>query len=314
MYQVIKSQYDTGTALTHTGYGHDIRRDLWPKFHWDLYPIVNDYYHELNPYYVYNLYSFDMLETSKAITVRDGFLQFAAFLVTNLQKIPEADQHFLIHPALTPIVPPHLRKYFSAWKISQPKKLPLKDAKKVIIFGLVGETYLGEIEGMAAKLSPLKEASPETLFELYLPIRKEPFLTNHRESVMHYQLLDVIKDVLPGRKFKFINNEDFFEIGHFGSTYFFDLADDLSIVADNYLHFHVASRGGAVNLFSTEVPKDSYFDLALSFNHQLHVCPLPTVGSIFMELLLYSKRSSVKDLTLDNIFHTLVREQLKKHP
>lgn len=315
MYEIIKEQFDSGKALSQSKYYDVVKRDLFPKFIWDLYPLVQDYYHELNPFFLFNMYRPDFFRFAKTITVRDGYLTFASFILShfnNLAKL-EAGQ-FLIHPELAKLVPNNVNSQFSCWQIVQKKQIELSQAKKVIVFGFVCDQYLGSIDELKLKLKELEVVSPDASIELYLPIRRNVFDLHHKESVLIHMLMDAIKDLFPNRKFKILTSENFFEITNFKNTFVFDLAIDNMMVSDNYLHYYVQSRGASVNNNSlTKAPEDSVFSLDLSLHHELHVTPLPKVKNVFTDLLFYKKENpGIKDLNFDPLLQSMLRDLFKK--
>lgn len=314
MLENIKEQFRTGKAFTQSKYYGNIKRELWPKFYWDLYPLAQDYYHELNPYFLFNMYRPDFFKFTKVLTVRDGSMPFANFMLTNFATFSKLETGtLLIHPDLAPIVPPNLASYFGTWKIVQKKQIELHKAKKVFVFGFVSEQYLGTLDNFKQKIAPLKDISPEAEVNLILPIRKNVFEVKSLESTTIHNVMDLIKDALPGRKLKILTGEQFFDLTDFKNSYYYDLALDNFIVSDNYTHYYVQSRGATVNNNSLkEAPQDSMFSLELSFNHDLHICPLPKGRNIFTDLLMFKKEyPTVKDFLFDPLLQSIVRENLK---
>lgn len=313
MYEIIQSQFKSGKALTQSKFYNTVQREFWPKFYWDFYPLAQEYYHELNPYFLFNFYRQDYMGFSEVITVRDGYLNFANFLLTNFATFDKLETGPLfIHPDLVPLVPSALSDKFGCWHLVQPKQVSLKDAQKVIIFGLLSDEYLGSLDELESRLKLLKEVNKEASVEVYLPLRKNIFELQGKDSVLSQEVVSVLKDLLPGRKIKFLTSEHFFEITNFKNTYVFDLAYDRFLVSDNYLHYYVQSRGATVNNGSLrEAPKDSVFNLDLSVHHQLHITPLPKTNNVFTELVFYKKANpSLKDFLFDPGFQTMLRELL----
>ncbi len=315
MLEIIKKQFESGKTLTQSRYYNYANRGLWPKFYWDLYPLAQEYYHELNPYFLFNLYRPELYRFSKLITARDGYVNFATFLLDNLTKFAKLKTGpIFIHPDLAPLVPPTLAEHFGCWHIVQPKQLKLEEAKKVIIFGLVSEEYLGEMDKFPERLKQLKKINPEASIELWIPMRKDIFGRNNRESLVVYHVMDCLKDALPGRKLKILRGEHFFEKTDLKNTFVYDLELDKILVADSYLHYFTQTRGATVNNNSLLTPPDdSMFNLDLSMHHQIHYTPLPQVDSIFTDLLFYKKKNpSIKDLAFDPFFQNMLRTGLKK--
>jgi hypothetical protein len=320
MLEKIKAQFEKPRTLSQSKYYTFVRRDHWPKFYWDLFPLAQEYYHELNPYFLFNLYHPDLFKFSKVITVRDGYLNFATFLINNANTLRnKALGPLLIHPDLAPIVPPFLSDLFATWQIVQKKQTSLMNAKKVIIFGLVSNEYLGDLakdeflEKLKLKLELLKEVPVETKIQLFLPLKKEIFKLQQVEQFNVYLLMGIIKDILPGRTFEFVNGR-LLEESNFKDYYFFDLMIDKLLVSDNYMHFFMQSRGATVNNNSLLAPpEDSIFSFDLSLYQEFHVSPLPNTESIFSDLYFYKKTVNMnKDLNFDPNFQILLKSLLKK--
>jgi len=315
MYDNIKEQFESGKTLTQSRYYNSVKREFWPKFYWDLYPMAQEYYHELNPYFLFNMYRTDFFRFTKVFTVRDGFVPFASFILNNFNTFAKLEAGtFLVHPDLVPIIPANISSQFGTWRLVQKKQTELSKARKVIIFAFVSDQYLGTIDQVREKLKELSTISKDATVELYLPIRKNVFETTGKESLIIHHLMDAIKDSIPDRKLKILTSEQFFDITEFKSTYIFDLAADNFIVSDNYLHYYVQSRGATVNNGSlTKAPEDSMFNLDLSLHHEFHVCPLPKKRNIFSDLLFYKKeRPGIKDFTFDPLLQSMLRDLLKK--
>lgn len=315
MLEIIKKQFDLAETLTKSGYGGLVNRGLWPKYFWDFYPQGESYFHELNPYFLFNFYKPEMYKFSRCITARDGYLTFAVYLLTNLKDFEKLKTGpIFIHPDLVPIVPPQLRQHFACWRIVQKNQVSLKDAKKILIYGLLSNENLGAPDDYLKKISELKGVHPDASVELFIPMKKDIFGANNRETMIFYNALSAIKDAIPHHKLRFLRNQDFLELTNLKNTYFFDLAHDNLIVSDNYVHYFAQTRGATVNNGSLlEAPDDSIFSLDLSIHHELHITPLPEVESIFSELFFYKRSNpTAKDLTFDVIFQSKLREMLRK--
>ena len=200
MLETIKAQYESGNALIQSKNYSLSRREAWPAFFHDLYPIGQEYYFELNPYFTFNVYRNDLFSFAKTFFVRDGRATFASFLLKHYNFIPKAKTHFIIHPSLAPLVPLNYQQYFSCWHMVQPKKTLLKNAKRVLIFGILAEQYVDSVESVEKKLSPLKSLDQEIEVDVYLPQRKDPFDLVQMESDLQFRLIEKIKEVLGNRR------------------------------------------------------------------------------------------------------------------
>lgn len=316
MLEIIKNQFESGKTLTQSKYYNYVNRGQWPKFYWDLYPLAQEYYHELNPYFIFNVYKPEFFRFAKCITARDGFVNMASFILDNYSKFRKLQTGpIFIHPDLAPLVPDALKDMFGCWQIVQPKQIKISEAKKVFIFGFVSEEYLGDLDKLSERIQALKDINPNASVELWIPLRKDIFGKNNRESLVIYNVMNHLKDILHGRKIKFLRGEHFFDISDFKQSYVYDLELDKMIVADSYLHYYTQSRGATVNNGSLLAPPaDSMFSFDMSLHHQIHYTPLPKVdNSLFTDLLFYKKKNpSVKDLNFDLGFQNMLRTGLKK--
>jgi hypothetical protein len=315
MYEIIKEQFKSARSLTSSKYFTLVNRGNWPKFYWDLFPLAQEYYHELHPYFLFNYYTSDFFQFTKTITVRDGYVTFANFIMNNYASLDKLKAGpMFIHPDLAPIIPQSLYHRFATWEIVQKKQVSLAEAKNVIIFGFVCEENLGDLEGLVHRIKDLENIREDAEISLYLPLRKNIFEVHGKESTAIHTVMSALKDRLPKRKLKILLGEHFFEISNFRGTYLYDLAFDKFYVSDNYLHYYVQSRGATVNNGSLkEAPADSIFCLDLSIHHELHITPLKPGHSLFADLLFHKKRNpSVKDFHMDFSLHQLLREGLRK--
>lgn len=312
MYNILKDQFDSGKVLSKSKHFSVVKHDKIPAYFKDIYPLGQDYYHEMNPYFISKLYHPDLFRFADVFTVRDGYVQLANFILNNYLSIPKfGTKLFLIHPDLAKIVPPALAPYFGTWTLSQKEKLNIKTVKKVMVFGMISTHYLGNVLAMGERLKVLKDIPKETTIELYLPQRRNIFEATPGENIDTHLLVSQIKDLLPGRELHFLTTDQFFAKTDFKGTYFLDLAEDKFLVSDNYLHYYCLSKGATVSSIPTKKPSDSVFDIDLSFYHSIHFAPLPKVESIFTDLLFYAKTAPNKDFITDPFLHGLLKEYLK---
>lgn len=315
MYEILNEQFKSGKALSQNKYQSSIKKENWAKFYWDMYPLNESYYHEFNPVFLFNLYKEDFFKFTPVLTVRDGYLTFATFIMNNFMTFSRYSSNlFLIHEDLAPLVPPNITQYFGVWKRVQKKQTTLTDAKNVILFGFICDQYVGSMDELRERLKFLQTIRKDATLSLYLPIRRNVFEINPRESIATHIVLNMIKDLIPDREVKLLSGENFFDITDFKDTYIYDLAYDNFMVSDNYLHYYVQSRGATINNGSLlEAPKDSVFSFDLSLYHEFHVTPLPKVKSLFTDLLFYKKQNpAVKDYNFDPQMHGLLRDLLRK--
>ena len=85
-----------------------------------MYPLGQDYFHELNPYFLFNYHNKEIFKISKLVTVRDGLLSFSNFILGNFTDFSSLESGpMLIHPDLAPLVPPTLRDQLSKNSLKQ---------------------------------------------------------------------------------------------------------------------------------------------------------------------------------------------------
>lgn len=305
----INKQIKSGRAFNQSRNYSVLDRSHFPKYFWDLYPLAQDYYHELNPIFVGNLYKKELLRFTDVHTVRDGKISFANFLVTNVEHILASKSHFLIPEGYADLIPQNLKDQFSCWSLSLKNPKPISEAKRILIFGLLFERYYGSRTDLEDRIRrDFAGASKDAKIEVLLPIRQDVFLTAARESLEHFHVYDSIKAALNGRSFELIKLEHFFDRTIGPDEFLYDLKVDDSIVADSSLHYHYASKGAGVNLLGTEVPKDTFRSLSISFWHQLNIFPLKHKDSAKFAELLFYKRVNNRNLIQDKNFHALISE------
>lgn len=310
IFDIIRAQVAAKSAFTRNQNHNVLDRSQFQKFHWELYPLMQDYYHELNPFFVANLYKKELFQFSNLITVRDGKIPFANFLVNNVDNLNGTETHFLIPKSFSSLIPATFKDRFSCWSLSQDKKLPIEKAKRVIIFGMLIDKYIGPLEELKNRVKDdLAKIDPKAKIELLLTQRHDPFSSVHRENLLHFQVFDRIRSLFPEREITLLKLERFLDRSYTPDDYFYDLKYDDVFVADNYLHYYFASRGVTVNLLPEAPPKETLTSLRLSFWHTLHVGPFEFVSNDKFSEMLFHKRLQSKHLLQDKTFHKIVTSE-----
>lgn len=307
MYEQIKTQLRSGKALVQQKHQSIIKQNNSPNFVKDFNPVETAYYHELNPYFTFNISEDRYFRFAKTFTVRDGLVNFGAFILKYADLIPNFETHFIIHPDLAPMVPAHLKSFFSIWELSQKNEMNICEAKKILIFGIVNDNYIGQLESLKRKLQLLNQISPKTLIEVCLPIRKNPFDLQYRESNLCYEVLNIIKDATQGRQIKIIDTTTMLQKNNFRDSYLIDLAPDKFFISDNFVHYLFASHGGKVEAMPNMPLQEAYLEIALSPYHCISVAPFPDVASRYSEILRYKEHATSNDPVTDPLFQTLFR-------
>ena len=306
MLEILKAQYQSANTLSKSTFYNAHTPEVSQIFN-ELYPQCLEYFHELNPGFLFKIPKAEYLSPYDAFTVRDGSLSFGAFILKSFQLLPALKTHFFIDHHLAPLVPNNLRHKFSCWQIVQKKKIEISQAKRIIITGLMSEQSLPSVQEIMNSIESLAGISPSTEVEVFFPIRNNPFGSLWKESFIGYQLIEMIKNVLPDHKLTFLGHSDLFEHTSLQNAYCLDLMTSRRTISDNYLNHYMVSRGATISTFSDEPRKDQVFEIDLSFNHKIQFFPLPTCVTLFPEMIFYKKQASTRDYAGDPVFQKLLR-------
>jgi hypothetical protein len=306
MLEILKAQYQSANTLSKSNFYNAHNPEMSQIFS-ELYPQCLEYFHELNPGFLFKISKAEYLAQFQAMTVRDGALGFGSFILKNFQILPSLKTHFFIDRHLTSLVPNNLRQQFSCWQIVQKKKVEISKAKRIVITGLMNEQSLPSLEAIKKSVETLTDVNPSAEVEVFLPIRNNPFGPLWKESFIGYQIIEVIKNVLPNHKLTFLGHSDLFEHSSLQNAYCLDLMTSRLTISDKYLNHYMASRGGSISTFNDEERQDHVFEIDLSFNHKVQFFPLPISESLFPEMIFYKKQASTRDYAGDPIFHNLLR-------
>ena len=306
MLEILKAQYQGANTLTKSTFYNAHTPEVSHIFN-ELYPQCLEYFHELNPGFLFKIPKAEYLTSYDAITVRDGSLSFGAFIIKNFQLLPTLKTHFFINQHLAPLVPNNLRQKFSCWQIVQKKKIEISKAKRILITGLMNEETLPSVEELKNSLATLSAVNPSAEVEVFLPIRNNPFGSLWKESFIGYQLIEIIKSVLPNHKLTYLGHSNLFEHSSLHGSYCLDLMTSRRTISDNYLNHYMASRGATISTFSDEDREDQVFEIDLSFYHKIQFFPLPICESVFPDMVFYKKQASTRDYASDPVFQNLLR-------
>lgn len=307
MLETIKEQFCKAKTLSKSTY-YRYHASQSGKFAGELYPFSVDYFHELNPAFLFKINQIDLLKKYPAVTVRDGEISFGEFILKNHQAISRIKTKFLIHPDLAQIVPDSLKDSFAAWNIVHSRSLQIKEAKRILILGIMNEQTLPPIAEIKKELDKLKVISPKVEIDIFLPIRSHPFGLPWKESFIGYRTIEMLKEILPHNKFNYLGHSELMEKTSCYGTYCLDLMTKKNVIADSYLNHLLSSRGATISSFETADVKNNIFEIDLSLGHKIQFSPLPNVDSIFPEMIFYKKQASTLDYAADPNFHSLFRK------
>ena len=275
----------------------------------DMYPIWQDYYHELNPGFLFRIGKTDYLNFFPMLTVRDGAVSFASFILKNPPSAKKIKTQFIIHPEMARFLPPQLKTQYFAWNVYQKKQIQISEAKKILLTGFANAQSLPSEAALRAKLSLVSKAPADCPIEIFMPIRNDPFSERWLENQTPMKIMEMIKGAIGNRNLRLLVTREMMERSNWNETYCLDLMDNNFVVSDSYLNHFIASRGGTTSAFSSQSNPEAFFEFDLSLNHKLQIGPLPDVESIYTEMIFYQKRSTVSDYIMDPSFHDLVRKK-----
>lgn len=307
MSDLLNKAFEKPRALTQSRYYAHNNRSQAPKYLWDLYPLAQDYFHEFNPYFVHLIQNETLFKTFDLFTVRDGMFTFADFLVKRTKDIPKWGCTFLIPDNYVKLIPENLTQYFLTYNLSQIKKPDISAAKTVLIFGLLNDSYLGTLKQVEARLQVIRNLAPDVTLEVCLPLRSDPLTPDSEERLIHLEIPELVRKYAGAHKIKWLKVNEMMTKSIFRDCFFLDLRHDQALTSDSYLNYFFLSRGGMVNSLPAWAPRETLFNLDISFQQRLSVSPFPKVTSSYIDLI-FTARMSRGELWSDSNFQQTVRE------
>lgn len=292
MSEILNAWYDNPQALTQSKHYHLLDRQSMSSYRWDCYPIMDEYYHEFNPFFVHTIPEklSVIFPAFKVFTVRDGYIAFADFLLKYWRQIPGWKNYFLIPESYAPLIPENLHDQFFIYKTSQLRTPDIKKAKSVTIFGLLNDYYFGDYKTIEKRLAPIRETAPDTKIELAISIRRNPFLSAERENSHWIEIPELIRKCVGERPVSFVKLSPYLERSVMKDSYLIDLAIDEALTCDSFFTYWYLGRGGMVDQYPVYKHSDkALFELDVSFGQKLQVFPFPKIASQFPELLFFQK-------------------------
>jgi hypothetical protein len=305
MYEAIKEQFDSKKVIAKKHYYQNMNK-IMSELYSDMYPMCMSYYHELNPAFLMQIPNMDLMNTYKALTVRDGLASFGTYVLKNFQRFPTLRTHLIISPALAPLLPPDSTNSFSCFKVVQKNPIEIQKARKIILTGIASLDTTDSFASMKQQLDRLKMARPDCEVEIFFPQRRNPLNTAWKDSYIAYEIIAYVREILPVNKISFLTLAQMLGQTTYQGYYCLDLMSNDLVVSDNYLNHFIAARGGTVSAFHKTEDENTGFELDLSFFHKLQIVPLPKCESLFPELVFYKKQSGTKDYMTDPKFHRII--------
>jgi hypothetical protein len=308
MHEAIKAQFESRKAIAKQPFYQSMSKST-AEFYGDMYPVCVSYYHELNPAFLMQVSNMDIMNTYKALTVRDGLASFGSYVLKNFQKFQTLKTHLIISPELVTLLPVDSRDSFSCYQIVHSQSIQIQQAKKIIITGIASLDTVESLTKMKERLEVLKNTGPECDIEIFFPQRRNPLATAWRESFLSYEIIAYIREMMPQNKISFLSVSEILGQSSYKGYFCLDLLTNNLTVTDSYLNHYIASRGGTISTFLSSMNDSVMFEFDLSFYHRLQIIPFPKTESIFPELIFYKKQSATKDYMMDTKFHHVVLQK-----
>ena len=263
-----------------------------------LRPFANDYFHPLNPSFLYEYNSLESMLEFPLITARDGVSTLFDFF----QNYPEPKMHgphLLISHFLSPLIPSSWQNNCLAYNIFSFENLN-SDLNKILLFGLSSTSYTNR-EVIKEKL--LSKILPSEV-HLMLFVEDDPFYEPKREIVDNcFPLMHEISRNIDGRKVIFHTYESFLQLNDLDEFYFLDLQENNFVLSDNSITQYLLSRG-AKPWEKYQCASHPLLSLNLSPYHQLQIENLKPSDS---EIQLY--RNKLSKMHTENLIANPENEQ-----
>lgn len=309
MSEILKAAYAKPRAINQNKHHHLVNKGDWPKYIWDVYPIAQDYYHEMNPYFVHLIPDKRLIPEFPVFTVRDGIYAFADFMLKSMKDLATWKTNFIIPESYAPLVPDNLREKFFSSSSSQVRQPDIRKAKTVIVFGLLCDQYFGSYEKIAEKLSVLKDLPGDVKLEVCISQRRNPLSVEERENMHYINVPELIRKIVGNREIKWLLMRELMDKTVLRDSYLIDLMDGDLITCDSYLHFWFLARGGSIHQYKVWNKKPSLLEIDVNLNQKLEIRKLPDLKANIADLIFYSKIHK-GDIHMTQSFHEEVRKAI----
>lgn len=310
MLERIKSQIDSPNYLIAGSNYLGLKRELWPKINGDLYPLSTDYYHDLNPFFGHNVVNFDFFSTYPVVTLRDGGFTTALFYNINFLKLTKNDQVLLVHKDCEHFVPPQLHSRTLSYKMVQKRRISLKEAKQVILIGVLSDQMIEEKEIIFEKIKLLRDLSPQVKIKIYLQQRKNPYDSVYGEFNNSNSFLFELYHSLKIKP-EFMTTSQIFTSGMMKDSYVINLQSDRYLIADSFTDYVLASKGATIHEWDSPSVKETALNHPVSLFHHMEIDFIQR-ESVFNDLVFIRKRSMASDNFYDSYLFAKFKEYFKK--
>jgi hypothetical protein len=307
MFEKIKRQLEKPETFFNTDAPYGSDKAYNQDINSSLYPLAQEYYHDLNPCFSFNLNSLPFFRKFPIVTFRDGAFSFASFMTQNYSQFNASEQIILIHKEIEHFVPSHLKSNFLSYQMTQSNRLKIQDAKRIVIIGILSDQVLEDENQIKEKLKILEHVSEEATIHLYLQSRKSPFQQFYLEST----LIEPFKwDLF--KRFKnqpvFLNSPSLLNLSCLGDAYVINLQSNRFMIADSYTDYLLASKGATIGEWNTTNEEEENRLLhPISLYHNIEISPIQK-ESVFPELMLKKKILNRNNLILDDHFWALTKQ------
>ncbi|GEM_PF-7015442 len=305
MLEQINEQLKNPSYLNSNSNYLGLTREKWPRIGSDLYPLTADYFHSLNPFYSYNAVNFDFFASFPVVTLRDGAFSLGTFFCQSLSKLMNSEQTILVHEDCEQFVPDQLKSRTLSYKMTQPRRIEIHEAKTILMVGVISDQVLEDIQIIKEKIDLLSRMGPKAKLKIYLQTRKNPFELLYAEpqhtNSFFYEMIKDLK-VKPD----FITSEQLAGMGFLKETYVINLTSDNFINADSFTDFILASKGATIHEWSEPSAESPLLTVPISLFHRMDICEIKK-KSIFNELVFLRKRFPSTTPLFDPYFYAQVK-------
>ncbi len=209
-----------------------------------LWPASNKYYSPLNPVFVSELFSPEILERHHVWQIRDGLVPLMWFF----KSTPEpylTRQKLLIDSSFSPFVPTPWRKFCGTFEVESDKSMYKGKPEQLLFLGLPAEAYcsLEKVEEYLEKIVDIVGATRiRSMKKLGFMVGKH-FGFGVQDNQSYYpEFITLMGDYLGTKNFEFLNWNTFESTVSFTGYDVFDFNEKL-LSADSYLMHLVLQKG-----------------------------------------------------------------------
>lgn len=232
----------------------------------NLRPFANDYFHPLNPAFLYEFSSLEAMLSFPVICARDGVVTLFDFFWEHPTPLENGPLLLVAHE-LYPLVPPAWQSQVLPYRVG-PKLAEKGGQKKILFYGLAQDSYTSVPH--LKKILPLIPRGAE-VHALFF-VEDDPFFDPPHEIIdAAFPFIQEIALTLQ-TPVHFRTYSDFLEEKNLADFSFLDLQEKNFSLSDNTLTHYLYSRG-AHNLTEPSSTSTPLVKIPLSPFHELQLLP-----------------------------------------